>query len=214
MKKKLLSLVLAGAMVASTSVSAFAATPVVSVGDGNINGSADQEYSTNVKIEGNVANDQGHINSGTLSVTVATAASFRVDETGAFLGSNINVNNSGTQDIDVYAYGFTDTTPDTGITVKKKAELASENRTSVSLKVSGDLGTVHLNSDPGTKKNGLYSDEAQTTAVNEWKLATVAKSSSKNLELSGEAGKNQTTLNNPVNDNFTLVLKIKKSDGK
>lgn len=214
MKKKLLSLVLAGAMVASTSVSAFAATPVVSVGDGNINGSADQEYSTNVKIEGNVANDHGNINSGTLSVTVATAASFRVDENGGFLGSNINVNNSGTQDIDVYAYGFKDITPGAGITVKKKADLASANRTSVSLKVSGDSGTVHLNSEPGTNNNGLYSDEAQTAAVNEWKLATVSSSSSKNLELSGEAGKNPITLENPVSDSFTLVLKIKKSDGR
>ena len=52
MKKKLLSLVLAGAMVASTSVSAFAAT--ISTTNGVINGSDENEYTTDVEITGKV----------------------------------------------------------------------------------------------------------------------------------------------------------------
>ena len=223
MKKKLLSLVLAGAMVASTSVSAFAeeleqATDTTSqvtesVADGIINGTDEKNYTTNVRVEGSVANDGGKVNPGTLSVTVATAANFTVDKDGKFLGSNISINNSGTQDVDVYAYGFKDTNPGTGITVKKKSELTGEKRDIVSLKVSGELGTAHLNSDPGTEGNGIYSDEAQSSPVSEWKLATVTKSSSKNLVLSGEAGTTKTGITDPVNDTFTLVLKIKKSDG-
>lgn len=230
MKKKLLSLVLAGAMVASTSVSAFAegrlqaqvpdtesqVTEQITqpVADGIINGTDEKNYTTNVRIEGSVASNDGKVNPGTLSVTVATAASFTVDKDGNFSGSNININNSGTQDIDVYAYKFTDIEPDTGITVKKKSELANQNRTSVSLKVSGELGTVHLNSNPGDKKNGLYSDEAQNNAVGELKLVTVPQQSNKDLELGGEAGKIKGGVSNPVSNSFTLVLKIKKSDGK
>lgn len=231
MKKKLLSLVLAGAMVASTSVSAFAegrlqgadtesqvtdttSQVTESVANGIINGTDEKNYTTNVRIEGSVANDDGKVNPGTLSVTVATAANFTVDKEGKFLASNISINNSGTQDVDVYAYGFKDTNPGTGITVKKKSELTGQKRDSVSLKVSGELGTAHLNSNPGSKGNGIYSDEEQTSPVSEWKLATVTKSSSKDLVLSGEAGTNKTGITDPVNDTFTLVLKIKKSDGK
>lgn len=76
------------------------------------------------------------------------------------------------------------------------------------------MGTVHLNSNPGNKKNGLYSDEAQSTPVDELKLVTVPKQSNKDLALGGEAGKNKGDVLKPVSDSFTLVLKIKKSDGK
>ena len=85
MKKKLLSLVLAGAMVASTSVSAFAEEQSVageqvqsvaggqveSVAGGKIDGPDNKQYSTEVKIKGDVEDNKGQTKPGTLSVTVA-----------------------------------------------------------------------------------------------------------------------------------------------
>lgn len=218
MKKKLLSLVLAGAMVASTSVSAFAAEPTL-VGNGKINGPDNQEYSTNVNIEGNVESDGGQVKPGTLSVTVPTTAAFTVYKNGDFQGTQINVENLGTQSVDVYAYRFVDTTPTEGkgISAIAKNRLSEVKRTMVSLSVRGDEGTAYLGSALGGK-NGIYEDENLARAVDEVKIATVAKSSSKQLELQGEAGKKNKDndeangkVEEAVNDNFTLTLKIKKS---
>ena len=156
MKKKLLSLVLAGAMVASTSVSAFATTNTTeSVGDGIINGPDNKDYTTNVKIEGSVQS-----------------------------------------------------------TVKKKNEITSEKRTSVSLWVQGELGTAYLSSTQGSQNTGIYSEETLATELTEKKLLTVSKQSNKDLTLAGEAGQGEEAVTNPVSDSFTLVLKIKKSDGQ
>ena len=214
MKKKLLSLVLAGAMVASTSVSAFADT--ISAANGQINGSADREYTTDITIEGNVADDSGNVSPGTLKVTVATAAAFSVDEDGNLQGSNIKVSNSGTQDIDVYAHRFTDTTPNDKITVVGESDFSQVDRRNVSLKVQGNKGTAYLGSEPGSKKSGIYSEKTlqPSNVVEGLKIATVVQNDSQELALSGDAGKKKegVTIAEGVSDRFTLVLKIKKAE--
>ena len=211
MKKKLLSLVLAGAMVASTSVSAFA--EVESVGNGVVNGPDNKQYSTEVQIKGDVEDNAGQTKPGTLSVTVATAANFRVNKDGQLSGANINVRNSGTDDIDVFAYKFIDTTSDTGITVKGKSALQGQNRTSVALKVKGNLATAYLGSAAGSN-NGIYTDaELNNSGSDPIRIATVAPGSEKQLELSGEAGQDTSqAVTEAVADNFTLVLKIAKTN--
>lgn len=219
MKKKLLSLVLAGAMVASTSVSAFAATE--HVGNGEINGADNKEYTTDVTIEGNVESDGGAIKPGTLSVTVPTSAAFTVNKDGSFQSAPINIKNSGTQSVDVYAYRFVDVTPDEGkgISVIGKDRLTDQKRTMVALSIRGNGGTAYLGSAVGDTGNGIYSDEDLGDQEDQIKIATIARSSSQPLTLDGEVGKKNKD-NDPehgkveqaVNDNFTLTLKIKKSD--
>lgn len=214
MKKKLLSLVLTGAMVVGTSVSAFAETAV-----GNkITGPDNKDYTTDVRLEGNVASDSGSLKPGTLSVTVPTAAAFTVDKDGQFQGTQISVQNSGTQSVDVYAHRFIDTTPNVGvgITVVGKANLTDVNRTRVSLNISGNAGTAYLGSEPGNANSGVYSEEnlTLTNSVDEIKIATVANGATQNLTLNGEAGKkpkSESPINDAVSDTFTLRLKIKKS---
>lgn len=211
MKKKLLSLVLAGAMVATTSVSAFA--EVESVGNGVVNGLDNKQYSTEVQIKGDVEDNTGQTKPGTLSVTVATAASFKVDQNGKLTGSNIAVNNQGTDDIDVFAYKFIDTTPNTDIIVEKKGELTGKDRTHVALNIKGSLATAYLGSASGNN-NGIYKNEDfssqdENTPI---RLATVAPGGNRNLELSGEVASNATGVTTPVSDRFTLVLKIAKSN--
>ena len=219
MKKKLLSLVLAGAMVASTSVSAFAATE--HVGNGEINGADNKEYTTDVTIEGSVESDEGDKKPGTLSVTVPTSAAFTVDKKGGFQSAPISIKNSGTQSVDVYAYRFVDVTPDegNGISIIAKNRLATEKRTMVALSVSGNGGTAYLGSKVGNQNNGIYSDENLVTGAQQVKIATIAKSSSQPITLDGEAGKknkendgDEAKVEQAVSNNFTLTLKIKKSD--
>lgn len=229
MKKKLLSLVLAGAMVASTSVSAFAegrlqaadssanqATEQIteSAADGIINGTDEKNYTTNVKIEGSVQSDSGALPSGSFNVTVPTAAAFTVTKEKNLEGSKINIVNKGNQDVDVYACGFKDITPGSEITVESKTQIASKKRTSVSLWVQGELGTAYLSSTQGSKNTGIYSEDSLTTELDEKKLLTVSKQSNKDLTLAGEAGQSEEGVSKPVSDSFTLVLKIKKSDSK
>ena len=211
MKKKLLSLVLAGAMVASTSVSAFADT---------ITDVDSTEPTTEITITGKVANDSGDLPAGRFNVTIPTTASFTVSEDGVFIAPEaIVVQNDGDQKIDVYAYKFTDSTPNTdnGITVIGKSGLSEKNRTNVSLNIVGNGTTAYLGSTPGTS-NGIYSDaNLSSPALKDGtKIATVAKRGTQKLTLDGEAGgktKNDQDghVANAVNDTFTLTLKIKKS---
>lgn len=211
MKKKLLSLLMAGAMVASTSVNAFATDKV-------INGSETAEHETNISITGDVENNQGEVKPGNLHVTVPTAAAFTVTKEGNFNTAPITITNGGTQSIDVYAHAFTDVTADSGITIVKESEADSNaNRTKLSLKINGNNGTAYLGSNPGTYKEGIYNDAELSSpvqsSVNPIKLSVVgANGGTDSLILTGKVGSAEEEIENPVQDKFTLVLKIKKTD--
>lgn len=204
MKKKLLSLVLAGAMVATTSVSAFAAT---------IDSSDNADAKTNVTITGEVLNNNGDRPEGKFNVTIPTAASFTVDQNGKLQGTTITVSNKGTQNIDVYADKFVDTKNGSGINVVAESDLKSAPRTSVSLSLQGNLNTLYLKSATDGAFAGLYTDKALATAAVEGtsKIATVQSNQDVNLTLSGKAGENGQEVAEAVSNDFTLTLRIKKS---
>lgn len=209
MKKKLLSLVLAGAMVASTSVSAFAATP------GLINGPDNVDAKTDVTITGTALNDAGKEPAGTFNVSVPTTASFTVGQNKNVISVPITIQNNGAQSIDVYAERFLDITPGQGkkITVVKSGDLNGKDRSYVNLTLEGKIGTVHLKTeDENTNSTkGIYSDtELNTEATGEkLKLTSISKEESGVITLSGNAG--DDAINDSISDTFTLTLKIKKS---
>lgn len=206
MKKKLLSLVLAGAMVASTSVSAFAAT------NPNVTGLDNQAHKTDITVTGDVQNNSGDIKPGNLSVTVPTTANFTVNSEGKFVGTEINIENSGTQKIDVLAYEFIDRNKDGGINVVKEEAVATENkRTTVSLKLEGNEGTAYFLS-AGTGKN-VFSNLQCTTEGGEdgVRVASIRNGESYKLQLKGTSNSSAAQIDNPESDTFTLRLKIKKS---
>lgn len=206
MKKKFLSLMMAAAVVATTSVSAFADT--VSAVGGKVNGTDDKEYTTEVQIKGDVEDTDGTVLPGTLNVTVPTAATFRVTNGNKLEGTKINVVNNGEQDIDIFAYKFTDPTESSGITVLGKDAISTGDRTKVTLRLVGNLKTAYLSSNAGSS-NGIYSDENVHTGNGEIKIANVPQGGTRELSLEGEAG-SQGQVGTPVKDTFTLVLKIKK----
>ena len=209
MKKKLLSLVLAGAMVASTSVSAFADT------NPNVTGPDNQEHKTDITVTGDVQNSSGNVKPGNLSVTVPTTANFTVDAQGNFVGTEINIENSGTQKIDVLAYEFIDRNKDGGINVvKETAVVSAGKRTTVSLKLEGNEGTAYFLS-AGAGKNVFSNLECTAEGREDGVIvASIKNGESYKLQLKGTSNSSADAIDNPESDTFTLRLKIKKSTTK
>lgn len=209
MKKKFLSLMMAAAVVATTSVSAFA--------DANVTGSDASDATQDVTITGNVVDDQGHMPATSFKVTVPTAASFTVNKAGNLVGTNLSIKNEGPQKIEVYAQEFS--SKGTGaITVVGEQTIENDKaataRSTVSLKLAGE-NDVYAYLAAGTDKNGVYGQpDLQSKATNGVKLLTLDAASeqapvTKDIRIQGTAG--GKTITSPVSDDFTLTLKIKKA---
>ena len=208
MKKKFLSLMMAAAVVATTSVSAFAATNTQTV-----TGLDTEDKKTEVRITGEVLSETGERPAGTFNVTVPTAAAFTVSKESGVISVPINIQNNGTQDIDVYADEFRDSTkaPGEGITVVKEDAAKTENRTYVSLRVEGTADTAYLKTENSDDQKGIYKDSAlENPASTGIKLTNIEQGRSKEITLKGTSGTNGA-VSNAVSDNFTLTLKIKKA---
>lgn len=211
MKKKLLSLVLAGAMAATTSVSAFAQNKTIQETD-----TATPE--TDISITGNVLDEGGHAAPGTFNVTIPTTASFTVSKANGFVSAPITIENNGEQNIEVYAVKFTDVTPAAGvdITVTNNDEVKQNDRSYVSINLEGNLKAVYLKSEDTTVegKTGIYKEEALThSATNDedLMLSVIKSKQSDKLKLNGKAGESGDSIDSALSNNFTLTLKIKKS---
>lgn len=222
MKKKLLSLVLAGAMVASTSVSAFAAdisqTPSTATNPQDFT-VTDTEADANIGIEGRIADGQNQLPPSTISVTVPTSASFTVDKAGTLIGANINITSNSDTAVKVIAHKFKDATGESNINVVDSDTLASENRKEasasrkkVSLKLIGEDNSVSLKTSEGT---GICALDTSNESIDENKrvLGTVKTGKSLNLSLQGEGvtASQAPALDKAISDTFTLTLKIKKA---
>ena len=213
MKKKFLSLMMAAAVVATTSVSAFAAG-----NDVEILGSEEKEV--NVKVTGDVQDNGGHVLPGTISVTVPTALGFTVTSSGDVTSAPIRITSNSTEKVQVTAYTFTDTTDNQGITVVNESEFSSSvnapNNRYVSLRLQGTGGSVDLKSTKN--KTGIYKlNDGSEYALNDNPvLGTVTQGSSVELQLTGKALKENSNAGDyqapttAVRDTFNLVLKIRR----
>lgn len=209
MKKKFLSLMMAAAVVATTSVSAFAA-------DKTITGEDTKEQTTNIKITGDIADEENHFKPGTFNVTVPTTATFAVNSTGDFTGADLKVTNNGTQKIDVYAENFVDTNGDAGIKVLPKNEVttdqANKERFKVALRIRGNQDTAYFKT-VDSNSSGVFKDEnlgspAEAGGV---KVSSILPSDADTLNLTGDAGKQVGSVTTAIQDTFTLTLRIKKA---
>lgn len=206
MKKKLLSLVLAGAMVATTSVSAFAAdTQNVDVFEG-------KESTTQIDIKGDIYNDQNKPAPSTVTVTVPTSTTFTVDKEGVLTAPNIVIRNNGDETVSIIADSFNDPTGDKGINIISETEFGENAndvaRNKVTLKLIGD-STYSLKSVKQTGETGIYNVDGTQASANPV-LGNVRANSDLTIRVEGKAGKNGNALTNAVTDNFQLVLKLKK----
>ena len=212
MKKKFLSLMMAAAVVATTSVSAFASTNL-------INSEDNKEAQSEVQITGKVQNNLGKDPVGTFKVTVPTTAEFTVTKDGNVIGPKLEVSNAGSQEIEVYAYKFVDESGSAKINVESEdtilGELETAENTRVSLKLVGANGdgTAYLSSD--NSGNGVYkgsnlNEKADGSGVKVLRLQGGSEQApvSGIISLEGRAGK--AAVANAVRDDFKLTLKIKK----
>lgn len=200
MKKKFLSLMMAAAVVATTSVSAFAQDYEVSKG---------KEADANITVTGDIQDGNGNVVPSTINVTIPTTANFSVTKEGNPVSPTIRITSRSEEPVSVIAKSFVDPTENSGITVVGEGELGEGNEGKVALTLKGTEGSVVLKSAPGTK-NGLYKLDGQP-AEDDTVLGTVKQSAPVDLKLEVKVKDGQYTApNKPLTDNFTLVLKLKK----
>ena len=184
------------------------------VANSTLTQSEDKEITHEVKITGDIANDEGEFKPGTIQVVVPTSTNFNVTKNGDFITSNnMTITNNGTNSIDVIVQKFIDTNGNSGIKVQGKNVIDENNlsRSNISLNINGDRGTAYLGSD--NSKSGVYSDPNLSNNTNDGILvSTIYGGSTGKLTLNGEASKGSEAINNPIQDRFTLILKIKKSE--
>lgn len=211
MKKKLLSLVLAGAMVASTSVSAFAATePTPTTTTTTTMSVGEDEKNIDVGITGDILDDNGNVKPGTINVTVPTAVNFTVTKDGRLDSGNMVITNNSNEKIKVSVKKFTDADATNNINIVKKSAFEASGASNVSrkqiwLSLVGNGVSVGFESE-GTGK--MY-DLANNQEINDPKeIGKINGSGELRLRLEGEGGTQEGSLSAAIKDNFNLVLTI------
>lgn len=210
MKKKLLSLVLAGAMVASTSVSAFA--------DDTIQVEHNSARQIEVPIQGDIEASDGTTLPGSITVTVPTSAAFKVDKDGNLTSGTMSVVNKGNATVSVIASKFIDANGDSGINlVKGVNELDENNRSKVYLKLTGGDKEVVLTSEanddnkPAGKMYDVRDTNNEIEEDDDFVIKDVIAGGTATLKLEGKGTKyKEPNSKEAVNDSFSLVLKIKQ----
>lgn len=185
--------------------------------DTSVSISGNDSVEQQISITGNIADENGIIKPGVVQVTVPTRALFTVDKDGKFVGSYINIKNSGYEAVDIYAYKFKDVTGESYINVKSEEDISTNSsnttRNNVSLKISGKWATAYLKTENLSSGNsGVYKNPQLADMSTEGvKISTVNANSSDKLTLNGTAGKKTSNSDTAISDTFTLILKIKKS---
>ena len=230
MKKKFLSLMMAAAVVATTSVSAFAAenvdASVETPKEANVTDEDNQERTTEVTITGKIADDNGKMPAASFKVTVPTAANFTVTKK-SFYGPRLEIKNQGPQAIEVYAQSFTRAAGGSGdIETVSEQQISGDSdgttygRNSVALKLKGqrfgDSESVAFLSATNDGGNGIY-ERKELGSTKEEGIRLLAleagnvKEQTGTIRLEGVAGKGQVT-GGAKSDKFLLTLRIKKAN--
>lgn len=177
-----------------------------------------QQYSTTDKLSseiitrGQMTNDAGETPKKTINVTVPTMAKFTVNKDAKFIGTTLNITNNGEVPVSISVANLIDVNGDFGIklvtdeSVKNNTSGTSYKRNEINLYVEGLDKRIYLGN------RSLYPSLGSVTATEEQKeISKVLPNSNYKITLSGEAGSNVLERNEPIQDRFTLILKIKKS---
>ena len=172
-----------------------------------------------IKTEGRIKHNAGETPRKTISVTVPTAARFTVNKDADFIGSNINITNNGEAPVDIIVHNFIDVTGDYDIKVVTERAVRQNNSTTrttdvttyrrneINLYLQGNSKKLYL----GNRKVLESLGSENLTNESDKKIAKVLANQTVGLVLDGEAGTAELERNSPIQDRFTLILKIKKS---
>lgn len=172
-----------------------------------------------IKTEGRIKLDAGETPRKTISVTVPTAARFTVNKDAEFIGSNINITNNGEAPVDIIVHNFIDVTGDSDIRIvtdgavrqnnstTRTTDVTTYRRNEINLYLQGNSKKLYL----GNRKVLESLGSENLTTESQKKIAKVLTNQTVGLVLDGEAGTAELERNSPIQDRFTLILKIKKS---
>lgn len=195
LRKKLLSLGLAGAMVAGVAMPASAQT---------ITGDDTKTLDANVTVSGTVTKSDGTAVAGKLQVEVPTSLTFAVDKAGNFDAPTFTITNQSSSAIDVSVGSFRETIASGGITVQPKVTaLNDKDRSNVHLRLMGDQeidlgGAINPDEVLSTISAG-NSSQIQVLGAAGQKVIDASDSSAPDVDKNGAA------------EDFNLVFKIKKA---
>lgn len=151
-----------------------------------------------------------------VSVTVPTKASFTVKNDGTFIGTSLKVTNNGEVPVDISVANFIDTNGDYGIQLVTDQDVNSNisrtnykrNQINLWLENEGESKKIYL----GDKKLYLAIGSTENiTKEEDKKIATVLNENTSTINICGKAGENELDRDEPIRDNFKLILKIKRS---
>lgn len=151
-----------------------------------------------------------------VSVTVPTKASFTVKNDGTFIGTSLKVTNNGELPVDISVADFIDPNGDYGIQLVTDQDVNSNisrtnykrNQINLWLENEGESKKIYL----GDKKLYLAIGSTENiTKEEDKKIATVLNENTSTINISGKAGENALDRDEPIRDNFKLILKIKRS---
>ena len=151
-----------------------------------------------------------------VSVTVPTNASFTVKNDGTFIGTSLKVTNNGEVPVDISVANFIDPNGDYGIQLVTDQDVNSNisrtnykrNQINLWLENEGESKKIYL----GDKKLYLAIGSTENiTKEEDKKIATVLNENTSTINISGKAGENALDRDEPIRDNFKLILKIKRS---
>ena len=182
--------------------------------DSNATTIDEQMLYKNIQIRGSVANKEGELPVGDFNITVPTKVSFSITRNGVVNSAQIKVKNSGNQNIEVYAYSFTDKTGDEKINIVKSNEINNESKNSkVMLFLMGNNSNRAYLSSNGK----IYMEEEHKNIANvegvkllELSNGTDENPQMGNILIDGIAGK--IPEKEAISDEFVLTLKIKKGN--
>ena len=177
------------------------------------NGRSDATIAT----EGKIKKDAGKVPANIINISVPVNAAFTVDNNGNFIGSNIRVVNNSKTAIDLFVKNFVDYNGEEGIKIitsnsvrqnsvlTKNIENITYKRNEINLYIEGNNKKVYL----GNRQ--IFSElGTEVASEEEKKIARVLGNETVNLMLNGIAGTANLDNDYPIQDKFTLILKMKK----
>ena len=177
------------------------------------NGRSDATIAT----EGKIKKDAGEVPDNIINISVPVNAAFTVDNNGNFIGSNIRVVNNSKTAIDLFVKNFVDYNGEEGIKIitsnsvrqnsalTKNIENITYKRNEINLYIEGNNKKVYL----GNRQ--IFSElGTEVASEEEKKIARVLGNETVNLMLNGIAGTANLDNDYPIQDKFTLILKMKK----
>lgn len=168
-----------------------------------------------IPTNGKMNKDSGDTPQKRISVTVPTNAVFTVRNDSTFIGSAIKITNNGEVPVDISVAEFIDVDGDSGIKlitdedVKENTSRSTYKRNEINLWLENIaenkkicLGNRKLYSELGTEE--ITQDEKKN-------IVKVLGASTSTINISGKAGTNALDRDMPIQNRFTLILKIKKN---